>query len=97
MYYINRLIDEIDEDMQRTDTRLTSLTKRVNKAIRNSSGTLIIIIILLLIMIIMFLSLSRSLSTYLYCYISNNYCNYTCNVFCTILNYSICHFLILCM
>ena len=43
MYYINRLIDEIDEDMQRTDTRLTSLTKRVNKAIRNSSGTLIII------------------------------------------------------
>ena len=40
-------------------------------------------------MIIMFLSSSRSLSTYLYCYISNNYCNYTCNVFCTILNYSV--------
>lgn len=34
----HRLIDEIDEDMQQTETRLTSLTKRVNKAIKNSSG-----------------------------------------------------------
>ena len=33
-----RMIDEIDEDMQRTETRLTSLTKRVNTAIRKSSG-----------------------------------------------------------
>lgn len=33
-----RMIDEMDEDMQRTETRLTSLTRRVNKAIRKSSG-----------------------------------------------------------
>ena len=38
LQYITRLIDEIDEDMQRTESRLSSLTKRVNTAIRKSSG-----------------------------------------------------------
>ena len=35
------MIDDIDDDIQRTDTRLVALTKRVNKAIRNSSGKFI--------------------------------------------------------
>ena len=42
-----RLIDELDEDVQRTDTRLSSLTKRVNKAIKNSSGQYVILLLLL--------------------------------------------------
>lgn len=33
-----RIIEDIDEDMQRTETRISALTKRVNKAIRKSSG-----------------------------------------------------------
>jgi hypothetical protein len=33
-----RIIEEIDEDMQRTETRLTALTKRVNTTIKKSSG-----------------------------------------------------------
>ena len=55
----NKLIDEIDEDMQRTDTRLTSLTKRVNKAIRNSSDRcqlicIVILVIIIVIILVMF-------------------------------------------
>ncbi|XP_003389021.1 PREDICTED: syntaxin-6-like [Amphimedon queenslandica] len=55
----NKMIDEIDEDMQRTETRLTSLTKRVNTAIRKSSDRcqlicIVVLIIVIVLIVVMF-------------------------------------------
>jgi t-SNARE complex subunit (syntaxin) len=51
----NKIIEEIDEDMQRTETRLTALTKRVNTTIKKSSDRCQIICIVILIIVIIFI------------------------------------------
>ena len=86
VFIIFRMIDDIDDDIQRTDTRLVALTKRVNKAIRNSSGKFIYNIVYYVdYSLSLSLSLSRSLSNNLYCYTYNSYCININNVFCSVL------------
>lgn len=37
-YVTNRMLEDFDREMEQTDSRMRSLTTRVNKAIRKSSG-----------------------------------------------------------